>query len=160
MSSLDFLGRKLKSRFCEKYYPYFIAVLYLILIFLPCVRAILVSYISKALNMFNYRDLISQIMTVQSILFGFLLTVLAITIQGNTESISYIKKSGRFNELISFNKQAIYSSLISVFVSLALYLLPTKEPSSTSLLLWFGLTMLSFLLALRYIRIFFLIIKE
>jgi hypothetical protein len=157
---LDFRNRRLGSQVIERYYPYLILAAYLILIFIPAVQVLLSEYIRKALISFAYRDLISQVMTIESILFGFLLTVLAITVQTNTSAIIHIKEAGRFNELISFNKQSIYSSIITVFISLILYLLPTKTPDPTILLLWMGLTLLSFLLAFRYVRLFFIIIKE
>jgi hypothetical protein len=158
--SLDVKGKKNGSVFFERNYPYLILGVYLILIHLPCVRNGLLSYLEKAMGFFNYRDLISQIMTVESILFGFLLTVLAITIQTNTTAILHIKKAGRFNELISFNKKAIYASFITVFVSLFLYLLPSKNIDTMLLLYWLGLTLLSLLLSFRYVHLFFILIKD
>lgn len=157
---LGFQKRKTGSPFIERYYPYLILVVYLILIFIPGIKSCIFIYIGNALEIFSYRDLISQVMTVESILFGFLLTVLAITIQTNTSGINHIRAAGRFNDLISFNKHAVYATLITVFFSLIIYLLPTKTPDPTILFFWFGQTILSFLLSIRYVRLFFLIIMS
>lgn len=160
MMSLDIQRRKKRSKIWEKCYPYFLFILYIILVNIPYVNTKVSSYVNDTMSLLDYRDLISQIMTVESILFGFLLTVLAITIQTNTSAILNIKKAGRFNDLISYNKQAVYMSFITVSVSLLLYLLPYKNIDLLFFLSLFGLTFLSLVLSFRYIRLFFIIIKE
>ncbi len=81
--------------------------------------AILVSVIVVVLNfiwqftvVINMEKLVDKAIDYSSISFGFLLTVLAILLQAQTGALKAIKEAGRFNDLISFNKKGVVSSLV------------------------------------------------
>lgn len=156
--SLTFRKRKLGSRFLEKWSPYLLISVYFLILFYKPVYEWVDSYILQVSPIYDFRDLIALVITVESILFGFLLTVLALTIQSPTNATQHLKSAGRFPHLVKYNKEAIYSCLFVIFISLFLFLSPQKSPDTTYSILWFGFTMLSFLLSLRYVRLFFIII--
>lgn len=55
---------------------------------------------------------------ISSISFGFLLAVLALLLQSDTPAITRIKESGRFGELINFNKKAVIASALLAITGL------------------------------------------
>lgn len=103
--------RKFKFYF-EKLYPYvFSLVIEGVFIFMPSKESFHIIFTEK---------LISSVFTISGIIFGFLLTVLALLVQANNPTMKRVRFQGRFNELISYNKQAVFSSLICLAFSTAL----------------------------------------
>jgi len=70
---------------------------------------------SLSMDMGSFMD---KTISFSSISFGFLLTVLSLLLQSNSPAINRIKASGRFDELINFNKKAVISSALLVFCAL------------------------------------------
>ncbi len=64
------------------------------------------------------KDFTDREITVCASLFGFLLTILTLLIQGQSETISEMKKHGSFKRLIHFNKTVILISAITTLIAL------------------------------------------
>jgi len=146
--------------YIEKYYPFLLTVLYSIFVFSNFGSTLISKYINDVQTIFDIRDFVTLIVTVESILFGFLLTVLALTMQSESKSIALLKEADRFKDLLIYNKLAVYFSLISVVLSIAIYLDPNKIPNQYYISIWFGVSILSLLLSLRYVRLFFMLVKN
>lgn len=97
--------------------------------YLAIVTAIITATVCFKYNIGAFLDMekfVDKAVDVSSISFGFLLAVLALLLQTNTDKINIIKQSGRFSELINFNKKAVIASAITailalVYVGLKLY---------------------------------------
>ncbi|OAV63602.1 hypothetical protein Barb6XT_03104 [Bacteroidales bacterium Barb6XT] len=110
-------------------------------------------------------DPLSSIINVESILFGFILTVLTLLMQLDNKSMRTIKEYGRYPQLIGFNKTAAYSSFFAIAFTLVLILYPNgidlSSPYCLSLFYaWEFVIALSFLSTYRFMRIFFIIAKH
>ena len=146
---------------CKKYteysYPY-------VLSFVMCAIICLLTHygiITEAIldNIFD-KELFSQIITIESIVFGFLLTGLSLILQMDNPAINAIKKVGRYPDLISYCKSAVISSLVAVIVSLlAMILHPIKDLWYLTYPWWFFF-LLSIFTLYRFVRIFFLLAKS
>jgi len=151
-------GRKLKSKFLERYFPYILFVLFLSSAIIPPTSRLIDNQLHALANSISIFNLVTVILTIESILFGFLLTVLALTLQISNKAIDLIKKADRFNELIRYNRSAVYSCFAATFIGLVLILFPQIPSTSICYVFWFGVSLLSFFLSIRYVRLFFKIL--
>lgn len=144
----------------EEVYPYLISTVIVVSIwkFIPN------EFISK---IFLVR-IIESVLTISGILFGFLMTVLTLLLQTNTEGIKAIKDANKFENLLNYNKHAVYNTVISMVVSLIL-LIFIDEEKNISMNKWYNLLLgytwvfiiSSMLLnTYRYTRIFYTLIKK
>lgn len=66
-------------------------------------------------------NVLDKIITISSVLFGFLLTILTLIIQGNSSTLDVMKKHGSFRRLVIFNKTTVISAIINCCLSIFLY---------------------------------------
>lgn len=153
-------GTQRTLKFWESYYPAILSVLLTMIFFFLCKVSIKEKVFSK--------EIISVVVNIAGILFGFLLTVLALLLQSDSKSLKLIKVYGRFGELIKFNKSAVYSSALSLVLSLIfLIVIDLKPEISFHIYLydflkwfWFFILMTTLLKTYRYVDIFYNLIKE
>lgn len=144
----------------ESYYPIVLSTVITIIFFCFCPDVIAVKVFTK--------DIITVTITITGILFGFLLTVLALLMQSDSKSMKLIKVYGRFGELVKFNKRAVYSSALSLLLSLAFLIINDLKPEvylQVCLLeifkwLWFFVVTATILKTYRYVDIFYNLIKD
>lgn len=63
---------------------------------------------------------LDKVISISSTLFGFLLAILTLILQGNSQTVSAMKRHGSYNRLINFNKSTVISALITCTLSLLL----------------------------------------
>ncbi len=146
--------------FWENYYPLFISIIITLVFYFGCKSTVRTKIFSK--------EIISVTITISGILFGFLLTILALLMQSDNNSMKLIKVYGRFGELIKFNKRAVYSSALSLILSLIFLVVIDTEPIKCFYIhlfelfkwLWFFVLVMTILKTFRYVDIFYSLIKE
>lgn len=158
--ALDFSRRRKHSKFIEVSYPLIISLIFIIFSVSKWGSDLFSNYLSSTITVFDFRSFISTVITIESIIFGFLLTALALTIQTSTPSMTHIRQSGSYKKFIRYNKWAAYCSLLVVILSAILFLCPEKLPDYLYIKIWFGFIIFSFLLTYRYLRIFYIVINE
>lgn len=114
------------------------------------------------------KEIVNTCITISGVLFGFLLTVLALLLQSESKSILLIKEYGRFGELVQYNKIAVYSAASTLMLSFIL--LVTFDLSFTQEVwmllfnvlkyLWVFFVFSTMTKTYRYIDIFYTLIKE
>ena len=148
----------------ERNYPYIIALLLIIMIGilshedLPC-QIIMDQLKTKILS----ENILGAILTVESILFGFLLTVLTLTLQSDATSINEIKRAGRISELISYNKNAVITSFLTIITTTIVMLthdITTHYLYTAFLYLWGFITLTNLLSTYRFLDIFYALIHK
>lgn len=144
----------------EKWYPYILSVVVIISIVLW-----VPEHISS--KFFQVR-VVEAVLSISGILFGFLITVLTLLLQATSKSLQAIKDVNRFDELVSYNKQAVYNTII-VMTSSLLFLIIVDEPyillkyaflGFNICHLWLFLVICMVLNTYRYTRIFYVLIKS
>lgn len=146
---------------CKKHteycYPYVLSLIACVIVCILAHYGIMTDTILD--NIFD-KELLSQIITIESIIFGFLLTGLSLILQMDNPAINAIKKVGRYPDLISYCKSAVISSLVAVIVSLlAMILHPIKDLWYLTYP-WLFFFLLSIFTLHRFVRIFFLLAKS
>lgn len=63
---------------------------------------------------------LDKVISISSTLFGFLLAILTLILQGNSPTVTAMKRHGSYNRLINFNKSTVISALITCVLSLLL----------------------------------------
>lgn len=113
------------------------------------------------------KEIMNTCITISGILFGFLLTILALLLQSESKAIELIKKYNRFGELIHYNRIAVYSSALSLILSFVLLIIIglsiTKSHWIIALdilkVIWLYFTLATMTKTYRYIDIFYTLIK-
>lgn len=104
---------------------------------------------------------LSQIITIEVTLFGFLLAVLAIILQMNNQLIITMKKYNRFNDLIRFSKESIYSCFFVILLSIFVLLIKDSDIVKSIrhfVYYTFGAILIyNILVIFRFVKIFFLL---
>lgn len=145
----------------ENYYPAIISVFITLVFFTLCPDEIIKKVYTK--------EIINAIITISGILFGFLLTILALLLQSDNKSLRLIKIYGRFGELVLFNKRAVYSAAFALIISLVLLIIIDLNDSKIYWIInfmkilkyvWFYSFIATLLKTYRYIDIFYNLIKE
>ena len=99
----------------------------------------------------------------ESIIFGFLLAVLALTVQSNSISIRELRKSNRFNELIVYNKHAVICAFWTIILTTILLLVGEYLEGYVCIIfkyIWGGFSILNLFLTYRFLDIFYVLSKE
>ncbi|MCC8145683.1 MAG: hypothetical protein LIO93_04420 [Bacteroidales bacterium] len=110
-------------------------------------------------------DVLSLIITIESILFGFILTVLALIMQlKNNKALEAIRSANRYTDLIKFNKSAAYSCFFTILFTFILILLSSRVFYSIFylgfILVWEYTFLMSLFTNLRFMMIFFQIAQK
>lgn len=155
----------------EQYYPYIITIFILggilWLSHNEYVNILKTNNNSIVLNTINDKlfsdGVLNTILTIEGIIFGFLLAVLALTIQSTSLSIQELKKAGRFNEMIAYNKHSVICAFYTIIFTVILLL--TNEcfegiAFTFFKYIWGGFTILNVILTYRFLDIFYTITKE
>jgi hypothetical protein len=74
----------------------------------------------KQVEFLSDDKLYDKLITISTTLFGFLLAVLTLIIQGNSHTINEMKEFGSFDRLIKFNRDVVITSAIVCVLSLVL----------------------------------------
>ena len=90
-------------KFIEKIYPMFLSVVICSLLYYYRDNTIVQNIYAGVFN----DEFLTAILTAASIVFGFLLTAITIIYQSENQIIIELKRAGRFQELINFNKTAV-----------------------------------------------------
>lgn len=144
----------------EQIYPSFISIVIVIILHMTLKEELLSRIYSE--------KILSTSITLTGVLFGFLLTVLALLLQSDNKSIALMKDYNRFNELINYNKKAVYSAGLCFILS-AIYLIIfditfINKVSLFSLCLfkviWLFVLCNTIFKTYRYIDIFYTLIKS
>lgn len=146
--------------FWEKYYPYLISIL-LLFIFYKYVPLDIQEKIFK-------ENIFESVLTLSGISFGFLITVLSLLLQMTNRSLKMLKELDKFDLLISYNKQAVYNSALTMIFSLILLIFLTRSGPDFSLsnfelavgYLWVYTIFCMMLNTYRYTSLFFTIVRS
>lgn len=106
----------------EKYYPYFISTLLLIIFH----KTISVEVQARIFR----ENIFESVLTLSGIAFGFLITVLSLLLQMTNRSLKMLKELEKFDLLISYNKQAVYNSALTMIISLMLLIIYSSKDSN------------------------------
>ncbi len=148
----------MKAKNIESSYVFIISVIITMITFFWLSK---LSFSNSVFHKLLCENIVILIITIESALFGFLLTILALLLQLNNKAISFVKEFNRFNDLIKYSKRAVYSSLYLISVSILIILLGGVEVPhiiKTILHYSFGFLLIyNILSALRFINIFYML---
>lgn len=144
----------------EKYYPYFLSIILLLIFYLYLPSKIQVKIFNE--NIFE------SVLTLSGISFGFLITVLSLLLQMTNRSLKMLKELDKFDLLISYNKQAVYNSALTMIFSLILLIITSNEDSPLLVSiheiiighLWLYLILCMIFNTYRYTSLFFNIVRS
>lgn len=146
------------GKFYEKYHPIFIATLTSIVFYWQKDTLLIKKLYAAICDC----DFLTAILTVSSIIFGFLLTAFTLIYQSDSFVIKELKKINRFTELISYNKVAVKWAFYQVVLTSLLLLISDdymKIPyHECAVSFWIFATIYTCLLSIRFLNIFYLII--
>lgn len=149
---------KITKKHTEYYYPFVVSIgVVLIVIFWLSNFSTFRVIVHKLL----VDSVLTQIITIEATLFGFLLAVLALILQMNNKLVDTLKEFGRFKDLILFSKKAVYSTFFVIALAILILLIKDLQLIKTIKLIvyyGYGYTMTYNLLAtFRFVRIFFIL---
>lgn len=112
-------------------------------------------------GVFN-NDFLTAVLTAASIVFGFLLTAITIIYQSETPIIVELKRAGRFQDLINFNKTAVKWTFYLV-IATSIFLMTYEHANSIPYYdyfvgLWVYMAFYACLTSIRFLKIFYLIL--
>lgn len=85
------------------------------------------SYKMESIFLFiTTKDFFDKLITITTTLFGFLLTILTLIIQGSGVTIANMKKHGSYNRLVRYNRNIVILSGLVCLISLFLSLISTQ----------------------------------
>jgi len=149
------------SNIRERYYPLLLSIIVVGLTFSHEDRIFIKDIACKAFDF----DIQSLLITIESILLGFILTVLALVMQIDNNAMRAIREANRYKDLVKYNEYAAYSTFISivlsaVFIFTSNRLVDRSVYSSIFLYTWEFFIVYSFISTYRFMRIFFVIAKS
>ena len=145
-------------KYIERFYPALLSVLVCCLLYKyqnnPIVQKIYAGIFNESF--------LTAILTVASIVFGFLLTAITIIYQSETHILTEIKRAGRFKELINFNKTAVKWTFYLV-ITTSIFLMTYERANSIPYYhcftgLWVYMAFYACLTSIRFLNIFYLIL--
>lgn len=80
---------------------------------------------------------LDKVISISSTLFGFLLAILTLILQGNSPTVTAMKRHGSYNRLINLNKTTVISAIICCVISLAICFCATQIKSFSTALFEF-----------------------
>jgi hypothetical protein len=149
------------KKLLENTYPLITAVVLTVLsLTIFSKETVYIDFTSKLLS----DSMLTLIVTIESALFGFLLTILALIFQMNNKMLDIIKEFNRFKDLVRFSKEAVYSSLATILLSLIILIFVNSEsPIILSRILkhLFGFALVyNALSTIRFVEIFYMLAKS
>lgn len=145
-------------KYIERFYPAFLSVMTCCLLYKyqnnPVIQIIYAGIFNDSF--------LTAILTVASIVFGFLLTAITIIYQSDNPVITEIKRAGRFKELINFNKTAVKWTFFLV-IATSVFLMTYENTNSIPYYqyfvgLWVYITVYTCLTSIRFLNIFYSIL--
>ncbi|STZ48389.1 Uncharacterised protein [Myroides odoratimimus] len=108
-------------------------------------------------------NLYDKMLAFSSTLFGFLLAILTLVVQSNSEFVTEMRTYDSYDRFIEFNKRIVFLSLIEAVLTLCLFMLHKHIPqnveyvaSCISLSIFFVIIVNT----LIFLSIFYIVIKE
>jgi len=144
----------------EKFYPYILSIILLIITY---------NYIPSEIKTKIFSgNIFESVLTLSGISFGFLITILSLLLQMTNRSLKMLKELDKFDLLISYNKQAVYNSAITMIISLVLLIMSSNENIAPQIsiqeliirYIWLYSIICVFFNTYRYTSLFFKIIKS
>lgn len=144
----------------EKYNPYILSA---------CLLIFFCKTTSEEVQRKIFREnIFESVLTLSGIAFGFLITVLSLLLQMTNRSLKMLKELDKFDLLISYNKQAVYNSAITMIMSLVLLILSSSKDFNPLAsidrviigYLWLYLILCMVLDTYRYTSLFFKIVRS
>jgi|GEM_PF-2190919 len=83
----------------------------------------------------KYYDIIIK---VSSSIFGFLLTILALIVNGKSDTVDQMKKHNSYPLLIHYNKVAVFLAFTIIILSVFIYLIVAPKDGSTHFIIDYG----------------------
>jgi hypothetical protein len=133
-------------------------------VFFGLVTAIVAFCLDLSLS--YWKDIIKEFPSIAMCAFGFMLTLLGLTLQSNTSTAEALKSDiNLFNRYVSFNKRVVYLaffiSIYSYFVSFAPNYITGNNQIERFIISFWLFFAVWFIWDLQYfIRIFYLLVKE
>lgn len=148
--------QKKKSLMKERYYPY---------VYTSLICLFLYYHQSNDIVMEIYQSICSDVfltamLSVFSIIFGFLLSTIALLLQSKSKPIEEMQKAGRLPELVKYNSDAVKSVFLSTVLTSILLLTYKVEniPYYDCLVsAWVAITILSTLFSHRFLKLFYIL---
>lgn len=142
----------------ERFWPFVTSLLICIVLFI-----FKDNYYIKMLYQSIYNDVfLTAILTSLSIIFGFILTSFTLIYSSNSNAILALKESDRFQELIDYNKIAVYWLLIATILTslllLSFHLKNTIPHYDYFVGFWSFSILFSVCLSIRFLSIFYLLL--
>ncbi len=113
----------------------------------------------------DFKEIIKDVPILSFSIFGFLLTLLTIIIQGDSETVEWMKqKKNLFNRFIGLNRKIVFLSFIVGIFSLLFRLLEKSNIEVNTevflLSLLFSVTIILLLNVIYFLTLFYLLIKK
>nr|WP_199001728.1 hypothetical protein [Flavobacterium sp. ASV13] len=90
------------------------------------IGCICISYKYRSNFLFVFDSaFLDKVISISSTLFGFLLAILTLIIQGSSTTVTAMKRHGSYNRLIKFNKSTVLCAIITCVLSILLSFCPT-----------------------------------
>lgn len=103
---------------------------------------VIISYKYSASFSFIFDSgFLDKVISISSTLFGFLLAILTLILQGNSATVSAMKRHGSYSRLIKFNKSTVISAIITCTLSLLLSFCSTEIRVVSNEILFFIATL-------------------
>lgn len=142
----------------EKIYPMFLSIIICFLLYYYRNNTIVQNIYAGVFS----DEFLTAILTAASIVFGFLLTAITIIYQSESPIIVELKRAGRFQELINFNKTAVkwtFYLVITTSIFLMTYEYAHSIPYYFHFVgLWVYMAFYTCLTSIRFLKIFYLIL--
>lgn|GEM_PF-4347829 len=143
----------LNNKYIEYWYPYVVSWGMCLLFYIFRDELFVRDLSSKIFR----HEFLSLIITIESVLFGFLLTILSLVIQMDNKAVKALKESNKFVDLIGFCKSTLSMSFLTVLVSLLLILFSQNLFLS---IMWIFFFFSSMFTLFRFVRIFFVLAES
>lgn len=141
----------------EKHFSFYFTMLTCIVLWL-CRNCSILIYLFN--NRLSDKDFLAALLTLSSIIFGFLLTTIIFLLQSESKSICIIKKLNRVNDLIKYNKKAVYSSFVTVVFTTIIMLLGDRYNIDWLKSVWIYTTIYSAISSAQFLQLFFKLIMN
>lgn len=145
-------------RYLEKVYPMLFSVGICMLLYINRNNSIIKDFYAAIFD----KDFLTAVLTVASIVFGFLLTAITIIYQSESPVIVELKRAGRFHELIDYNKTAVkctFYLVLSTSILLMTFMYADTVPYYHCFVgLWVYMAFYACLTNIRFLNIFYSIL--
>lgn len=123
---------------------------------------------ASTLDQLYSNEILSSIITISGILFGFLLTMLTLLLQTKNKAMELLVKNNRLKELINYNKWAVYFAGILTILAFILQILNRVDyvcnlpfiAIDAVRICWLLIILMTLLYTYRYLDIFYTILSR